>query len=72
VLVLNACFHVYQGRVDKLVDEYLISLKVLSVLSSPKGLGGPSLRAPIIVFRLSLGFKTNKIKHFKVKGVEKI
>jgi len=72
VLVLSACFHVYQGKVDKLVDEHLSFLKVLSTLSSPKGLGSPSLGAPIIVFRLSLGFKASKIKHFKVEGVEKI
>jgi hypothetical protein len=72
VLALSACFQVYQGRVDKLVDEHLSSLKVLSTLSSPKGLGSPSLGAPIIVYRLSSGFKTSKIKRFKVEGVEKI
>jgi hypothetical protein len=72
VLVLSACFHVYEGRVDKLVDEHLSSLKMLSTFSSPTGLSSPSLGAPIIVYRLSLGFKTSKIKHFKVEGVAKI
>jgi hypothetical protein len=54
------------------VDEHLSFLKVLSTLSSPKGLGSSSLGAPIIVYRLSLGFETSKIKSFKVEGVEKI
>ncbi len=67
--VWDACFHIYQHRVDKSMNEHL-SLERECVHSpiifSPrvsKGLGSPSLGTPIVLYRLLLGFKMSKHKH---------